>query len=143
MLNEDKRNRRCSWNKKINLIWIALWEWAIQLKWSCLSGLPHQGNSPAHEINWKLIEWLLFHWLSELNWRNQQQLKKELMKLLGIDEVKERKGPLAASAVSQSIINSQSIHGVEWIDGIDWFIDERSSNPFNISSLSSAAAAIN
>ena len=33
MLNEDKRNRRCSWNKKINLIWIALWEWAIQLNY--------------------------------------------------------------------------------------------------------------
>ena len=35
----------CSWNKKINLIWIALWEWAIQLNYLLISLLPKRMQS--------------------------------------------------------------------------------------------------
>ena len=45
MLNEDKRNRRCSRNKKINLIWIALWEWAIQLNYLLFLCCPREQSS--------------------------------------------------------------------------------------------------
>ena len=53
MLNEDKRNRRCSWNKKINLIWIALWEWAIQLNYLLFLCCPKRRLKLKNEISTK------------------------------------------------------------------------------------------
>ena len=75
MLNEDKRNRRCSWNKKINLIWIALWEWAIQLNYllflCCPKRLINQWRmnwfNGAREVDW--IEGLFgFSWTGGWLW---------------------------------------------------------------------------
>ena len=78
MLNEDKRNRRCSRNKKINLIWIALWEWAIQLNYLLFLWLPfpqyenldfqwRKGGWASPEWKQKKIKssFLIWFWLNE------------------------------------------------------------------------------
>ena len=73
----------CSWNKKINLIWIALWEWAIQLNYLLISLLPQAAyeewnSSIKRGGKWENWAAFLLFWLWVMSAeRHRQQAKRE------------------------------------------------------------------